>query len=167
MIGIAKDFVETEQAELDLSCVGCHMPGLRGPIANDPPGEASETRYPVRQRRNHRLMTPRDPQFLASAFRLEARMQDGRPVLVIENTTGHRVPGLTRRKLTFEARVIDDAGDVVAEARQVFDHKTFLPVEGIFELTLDEPGKVLEVEGHHEVEGMRRPMTFLKRSLSL
>jgi len=157
VIGIAQDFVDTKQSELGLSCIGCHMPGLRGPIANDDEG----TEYPIRSRRSHRLNTPRDPLFLASAFGLRAEHRDGHAVLVIENRTGHRVPGTTRRDLTFRIQVIDAHDDVVAEHEHLIDHRRYLPVDEDVEVELAESGTTLRVRGLHETEGMRRAQEFL------
>ena len=67
----------------------------------------------------------------------------------------------------FSAKVVDRYGDVVAQEVQRLDHRTFLPVEESVELALDEPGVVLEVEGRHEIDGMRRPQVFLERSFKL
>jgi hypothetical protein len=164
VIGVAEDFVETEQAALDLSCIGCHMPALRGPWAEDPEGQ---TKYPVRERRSHRLMTPRDPEFLASAFRLTASREGEQAVLSIENQAGHRVPGLTRRKLTFVVRALDAEGDMLAEKEHMLDHRRYLPVDETLRLVLEAGGTTLEVEGLHEVDGMRRPQVFLQRKLEL
>lgn len=167
VIGIAKDFADTDQAGLDQSCVGCHMPGLRGPIANHPAGQdsAGKPPYPARERRSHRLQTPRDPDFLATAFDLELRELEGRTLLVIMNTAGHRVPGTTRRKLTFIARLYDDDGDLVAEDEHVIDHRRYLPVDENVELELDGLGARLELEGRHETDGLRRYQVFLERTL--
>lgn len=163
VIGIAQDFIDSEQAELDLSCIGCHMPGLRGPVANDEEG----TDYPVRKRRSHRLNTPRDPIFLASAFGLTAKILDGRAVLSIENRAGHRVPGTTRRELTFRIQVIDRHGDVVATKEHKIDHRRYLPVEETVEVELDEAGVALRVRGRHDTDGLPRPQVFLEVELSL
>ena len=66
---------------------------------------------------------------LASAFGLRAEHRDGHAVLVIENRTGHRVPGTTRRDLTFRIQVIDAHDDVVAEHEHLIDHRRYLPVD--------------------------------------
>ena len=163
VIGVAQDFVDTKQAELGLSCIGCHMPGLRGPIANDDAG----TEYPTRRRRSHRLNTPRDPVFLATAFGLSAELRAGRAVLSIENLAGHRVPGTTRRELTFRVQVIDRHGDVVDEHEHLIDHRRFLPVEETVEVELAEGGVKLRVRGLHETDGMRRPQEFMDVELPL
>ena len=159
--GIAQDFVETEQTELGLSCIGCHMPPIQQRTANDPAGERE---YPLRRSRSHRIRTPRDPAFLRTAFRLGAERREGSTVLTVENQCGHRVPGLVGRKLTFRARLLDAAGEVVAEVDHTFDNRAYLPVEDVFELVLEGVGATLELEGLHEAPGIRPPVSFLQRS---
>lgn len=163
VIGVAKDYVETNQAEVD-TCVDCHMPAVRGPIANDPDGERD---YPERSRRSHRLESPRDPEFLARAFRLEVELEDGRPLLRIGNRAGHRIPGTTRRRIAFRARVIDAVGDVVDEKVHTVDHRRFLPVDGDVVLELERPGVRLELEVTHDTEGLRAPVVILARTFEL
>jgi len=164
VIGVADDFVESGQAEQERSCIGCHMPALRGPWAEDPEGR---TEYPERERRSHRLMTPRDPEFLASAFGLTARREGRQVVLSIENQAAHRVPGLTRRKLIFVVRAVDENGDTLAEKEHVLDHRSYLPVDETLNLVLEADAAKIEVEGRHVLEGMRRPQVFLQLTLEL
>ncbi len=162
VIGIARDFVSSDQAGLDLSCIGCHMPRLRGSVATLE-GEPS----PIRPRRSHRLETPRDPRFLARAFGLSARVEEGHALLAIENLAGHRVPGTTRRELTLRVELIDRFGDVVAVRERVFDHRHYLPVEQTVTVEFEEGGAALRVRGLHQTEGMRRPQEFLDLQLPL
>ena len=81
--------------------------------------------------------------------------------------------GFSRVRATLDGRSEDVTisapltRDIVAEAVQRLDHRTFLPVEESVELALDEPGVVLEVEGRHVIEGMRRPQVFLERDFQL
>jgi cytochrome c554/c'-like protein len=160
VIGIAQDFVDSGQAAEGRSCIECHMPELNGPIANDPAGEVT---YPDRPRRSHRLNTPRDPEFLASAFGLSVEWLEGRADLRIENLAGHRVPGTTRRQLVFEVTLVDKHGDAVASVEQVIDHRRYLPVGGTLEVPLEGQGVKLVVVGEHDTDGMARPQVFVRR----
>jgi len=172
VIGVAKDFVDTEQTELGLSCVGCHMPGLERPWANAPDvaqgaGAEADSAWPARPARSHRLMTPRDPEFLAEAFLFRAKTDDGRTVLEIENQCGHRVPGLLERSITFRAKVRDAAGGAAGAAELVIDSRAFLPVEASLELEVEAEGATLELEGWHRAPGAREPVLFLERRFAL
>jgi hypothetical protein len=163
LIGIAKDFVETEQTDLGLSCVGCHMPQIKRASANDDAG----TEYPVRAGRNHRLMTPRDPLFLRKAFVFRAAEKDGRTVLTIENACGHRVPGLLERKIHFRAKVVDDGGKEVATGELTIDNRAYLAVDDLLELAIEGTGATLELVGTHEAPGVTRPVQFLERAFDI
>ena len=163
VIGIAKDYVATDQAEVD-TCIDCHMPYTTGPIANDPDGERS---YPERRRRSHRLESPRDPEFLARAFRLElTRDEKDRISLNIGNRAGHRIPGTTRRKITFKIELFDSVGDLVEEAEHTIDHRAYLPVDDELELSLRRDGVRAEVTITHDTEGLKKPVVILSRTFA-
>ena len=163
VIGIAKDFVDTEQTELGLSCVGCHMPALRRPIANAEDGTPLE----VRRAHSHRLETPRDPEFLRSAFDIKLKALPEGAELRFENTTGHRVPGLRDRLITFKATIYEADGDVAGEAELAFDHRTFLPVEEATVLEVRGKGVRLELVGLHRPPGLKRAGKFLEETFEL
>ena len=163
VIGVAKDFVDTDQTMLGLSCVGCHMPAIERAIANDDAG----TEYPIRKGRSHRIMTPRDPLFLRKAFLFRVKVEDGRTVLSIENNCGHRVPGLLERKLHFRAKVLDESGKQVAAGELTIDNRAYLPVEENLDLVVEGTGATLELVGLHEAPGVERPVTFLERTFTL
>ncbi|MCP3916054.1 MAG: hypothetical protein GY711_10900 [bacterium] len=164
VIGIAKDFVDTDQPDLGLSCIGCHMPALEHRVANDPDGVKE---YEVRRGRSHRLMTPRDPEFLRSAFRMKAKRADGKAVLTISNETGHRVPGLMKRALVFKIKLFDAGGKLVGEAEHTIDNRSYLPVEEELAISVEGEGTSLVVIGLHEAPGFKRPMEFLDRTFEL
>lgn len=163
VIGIAKDFEDSEQSELDLSCVGCHMPGLTRPWANEPDGTPGE----ARRAHSHRLESPRDPVFLRSAFLVRARKALGATVFVIENQCGHRVPGLKERELLFELELFDAAGDRVASAQQLIDHRAYLPVEESLEIRLEAEGTRLELKVTHTPPDFERGVVFWTQSFEL
>jgi len=63
VVGIAKDFETSKQAQRGRSCIGCHMQVVeRKPAQGAPEGA---TAY---KGRSHAIQTPRDPTFLARAF---------------------------------------------------------------------------------------------------
>tara|TARA_R110002072_G_scaffold253748_10_gene412544 strand:+ start:5541 stop:6602 length:1062 start_codon:yes stop_codon:yes gene_type:complete len=163
VIGVAKDFAQTDLQEYGESCVGCHMPAVRRPWANDP---ATGDATPMRPGRSHRMQTPRDPEFLRSAFDFAIELEAEKGVLVISNTTGHRVPGLVERELRFQVELLDAEEKVKGSTEHTIDHRTFLPVEE--ELRLDVEGKrgaKIRVRAWHKAPGMRSEVRFLDRIL--
>ncbi|MFT4538799.1 MAG: hypothetical protein ACI841_003407 [Planctomycetota bacterium] len=162
VIGIARDFEDTEQQDLGLSCVGCHMPGLRRSWANDEDG----TPGPVRKSHSHRLETPRDPVFLRSAFLLSAKRDGEATVFRIENQIGHRVPGLKERKIQFDIELFDAVGDSVATAEHVIDHRAYLPVEESFEMRLEAVGSRLMMKATHTTPALSRGVVFWEREFT-
>jgi hypothetical protein len=165
VIGIAKDFVDTEQEEFGLSCVECHMPGLRRPIANREQGEEGEP-YEVRSSTSHRLMTPRDPEFLRDAFILAAKKSGDTVTFSIENKIGHRVPGLLERKIHFACEIFDDVDDSIGKQKHTIDNRAFLPVEETHNIVIGEAKKAvrLVVKGTHEAPGARKAVTFFEKT---
>ena len=175
VLGIAKDFVATQQAERGRSCVGCHLQPLERPIAEVPPGGtgdiggpgAPEPPPPARAGRSHALQTPRDPSFLARAFDLAARREPGGAVLRVANAAGHRVPGLVGREIALEAELVGADGAVVASASRTLDAGATLAADDAFELALAGEGRALRVRGRHLAPGFEAPVVFLERELAL
>ena len=163
VIGIARDYVETAQHELDHSCISCHMPGIRRPVANEEDG----TRLEPRRARSHRIEGPRDPVFLREAFRFTTASEPDASVLRLENTTGHRVPGLVDRELRFTVRLLDGSGAELGSGELRFDHRSYLPVEEQVELRLPAGGARFEIEGWHRPPTLDEAVSFWKLSLEL
>ncbi|MDA1267278.1 MAG: multiheme c-type cytochrome [Planctomycetota bacterium] len=134
VVGLARDFTTSEQADRGRSCVGCHM--APRPLPADAPADA-------RPGRSHAMQTPRDPGFLRRAFELRHVERGGESVLVIENQAGHRVPGLKGREIRF---VVSGAGQKV---ERVIDTRAHLKVDGSIEVPLGALADTLKVEGHH------------------
>jgi hypothetical protein len=153
VVGIAKDFETSGQAERGRTCVGCHMAPVEG-------GEG-------RAKRSHALQTPRDPSFLRRAFALRLEARGGKRELVIENRAGHRVPGLLGREIAFSARAVGDGG-ALGEARElVLDTRSYLPVDGEkrLELPPDAAGAAVQVAGEHRDPRGDGPIRFLDERL--
>lgn len=165
VIGIAKDYVESDQADLGSTCVSCHMPRVRRPWAE--PWKADQKPFPSRAGRSHRLNTARDPIFLASAFELTLKPSSDGATLQITNLTGHRVPGLQDRTLAFELKLLNAAGKTVEKLTRTFDYRTYLPVEGEVLVSLPGEGVRLTVRGLHTPPGAKRPQVFLEQSYDL
>ena len=109
----------------------------------------------------------RDPEFLARAFRLElSRDEDDRISLNIGNRAGHRIPGTTRRKITFKIELFDSVGDLVEEAEHTIDHRAYLPVDDELELSLRRDGVRAEVTITHDTEGLKKPVVILSRTFT-
>jgi len=162
VIGVAKDWLRSEEADGGDSCVDCHMPRVRRPWAEDP--ESGEPGA-VRRGRSHRIAGPRDPEFLRGAFYLEAAFAETEVVVGIQNLTGHRVPGLVGRELTLEVRGYDASGDEVARAERTFDHRSYLPLDREAELRLEGRDITrLEVTGTHRAPGIPKGVPFLQRT---
>ncbi|MEY2783990.1 MAG: hypothetical protein RL277_194 [Planctomycetota bacterium] len=163
VIGIARDFVETEQEKKGRSCVGCHMAPLERTIAKDA--------TTVRKGRSHELQTPRDPAFLARAFEYRARRNGDKVLVEFENVSGHRVPGLIGRVLDIDAELLDAQGASLAKGRLSIDHKQFAPVDGVLTLELEAAnaaaGAKVLLKGLHDAPGYETPQLFLERTLEL
>jgi len=157
VIGVARDFAQSKQAEKGRSCVACHMALVERRWAE---GEG----VPVRVGRSHALQTPRDPSFLRRAFGLELITLDGASALVIENLAAHRVPGLIGRVILFRARLLDDEGDEVETAELKLDERAYLPVDERRTLRFEERGTTVEVRGLHTDPRAKEAVTFLEES---
>ena len=157
VIGVAKDFTSSGQAERGRACVGCHMA---------PVERAWASGAPQRVGRSHALQTPRDPAFLRRAFELRWQTAAGENRLVIENRAGHRVPGLVGRRIDFQVEVLDPRGSIVEIVEATIDERAFLPVDGSREIPLTKPGSSLHVVGRHTDPRAEEPLTFLDERLS-
>lgn len=155
VIGIAKDFASSKQAERGRSCVGCHMAPL---------GPPDEDGHVVR---SHALQTPRDPTFLARAFAPRIETDGGKTRVVIENRAGHRVPGLIGREIRFTARLVGAGGEAVAEGELSLDARHYLPVDGSTAIELTGTGAKVVLAGDHvDPRAPGEPVRFLEVELS-
>lgn len=169
VIGIAKDFETTRQADKGLSCVGCHMAPVERSMAGGLDQEGKPWASPVRRGRSHALQTPRDPDFLANAFGLEARRSETGAELVVTNQAGHRVPGLRTRSMTFTVTGYDAAGKRVAQVEREYASDAYLPVDGISLIAVESTAdiKTLGVRAVHDWHGVDEPVTFIDERLEL
>lgn len=151
VVGIAKDFEVSKQAERGRTCVGCHM--------------ASVEREDGTESRSHALQTPRDPTFLARAFALRLEVAGGKCAVVVENRAGHRVPGLIGREIVFAAEALDAGGKVVAKGRLELDTRSFLPVDGSTRLELPAAGVGVRVTGEHHDPRSDEAVRFIEELL--
>jgi hypothetical protein len=163
VIGIAKDFADTNQAAPGKSCIGCHMQPLERSIAIDDAGKP----LPARAGRSHALQSPRDPAFLKRAFALEARERDGAVVLLVKNECGHRVPGLTAQRITLDAELFDASGTSRAKAQLVIEKRASLPVDGTLEMPLPGRGSRVVVKGTFDTPGFDQALPFLDTTLTV
>jgi hypothetical protein len=161
VIGIAKDFVETEQHQKGRSCVACHMAPVERPAAAEP----GKDPRPARPGRSHLLQTPRDPSFLARALELRAERRGSTVVLVVANACGHRVPGLIGRKLRLDAELVGADGAVTARGTLTLETKRSLPVDGVLEIQLPGAGAQVRVLGTHEAPALPREVHFLEATV--
>jgi len=157
VIGIARDFVETEQEKKGRSCVGCHMAPLERTIAKDA--------TMVRKGRSHELQTPRDPAFLALGFELELSLDPLGARLRVRNRAGHRIPGLIGRELEFAATALDAQGTELGVETLTLTTESYLPVDGEVELALPARTARVRVVGRHHDPRLEKPVTFLTREL--
>ncbi|MCY2961340.1 MAG: multiheme c-type cytochrome [Planctomycetota bacterium] len=163
VIGIAKDFVDTDQAARGRSCVACHMAPVERPAAS----EDGKPALPARAGRSHALQTPRDPSFLARAFELAAERRGDKVVVRITNACGHRVPGRIGRVLTLEAELLDAAGKVVARGSVAIETKKSLAADATLEIELAGQGQAVRVVGRHAAPALPDDVLFLDRRLAL
>ena len=160
VVGIAKDFESSRQAERGRSCIGCHMQSLeRQPARTAPEGAA-----PYRGR-SHAIQTPRDPSFLARAFEITLAIDGKRSVITLKNRAGHRVPGLIGREIQFRAEVLDAQGQKLASGELDFDAERYLPVDQSAQLPLAAVGAKVRIVGLHRDPRADAPVRFLEREL--
>lgn len=163
VIGIAKDFVDTDQSAKQRSCVGCHMQAIERSIATD------DDKKPLAARagRSHALQSPRDPAFLKRAFSLEAKARDGAVVVIVKNECGHRVPGLSAQRIALDAELFDAKGKSVAKGELVIEKRASLPVDGALEIPLAGNGVRVVVKGTFDTPGFEKPTAFLDVTLAI
>ncbi|MEO2094741.1 MAG: multiheme c-type cytochrome [bacterium] len=168
VIGIARDFEDQALASRGLSCVGCHMaPVERSMAIDDITGEP----LPPRKGRSHLLQTPRDPHFLAQAFRLAVERTSGGALFSIHNRAGHRIPGIENRRLVFEVELLDERGKVLVEGQLLVTRREFLPFDSHRSLALEAPSKTkathLRLHATHDAPAYKRPVLFLEAVLEI
>ncbi len=157
VIGIAKDFVESNQAAKGRSCVECHMAPVERPAAV----EVGKPALPARLGRSHALQTPRDPEFLARAFEITVERRGEKTVVVLTNASSHRMPGRVGRIFRFEAELLDAQGAVVATTKHAIETRFSLPAEGTRELVLAGIGTSVRLVGTHEAPALPDDVKFL------
>jgi hypothetical protein len=160
VVGIAKDFPESRAAKEGGSCVGCHMRALERPWANAADGSADPA-VPARTGRSHALQTPRDPAFLRQAFALSYKVEGGATTVTVKNRTGHRVPGLQGRTLTFRFEALK-GGAAAAKGELVLDVRTYLPVDGERTVSLSAAAEGVRVRAEHVDPRASAPVVFLE-----
>ena len=160
VIGVAKDFDSSRQAERGKSCLGCHAHEVeRAPSRGAAEGAVA------RRVRSHALQTPRDPAFLRRAFDPALRVDGDRAVVLIRNRAGHRVPGLVGRTIVLEAQARDAAGNVLARKSIEIDTRRYLPVDGEVEIPLEKAGVEVRLVGRHHDPRAEDPVVFLETVL--
>jgi hypothetical protein len=165
VIGIAKDFEEGALASTGLTCVGCHMAPVERSMAID---DYTGAPLPPRAGRSHALQTPRDPAFLAQAFRLEVERTERGALLRVHNRAGHRVPGLEDRRIVFTVELLDASSEVLATAELVVSRREYIPFGEFSELGLEgSGGERLRVRATHDSASLESPVTILERELEL
>ena len=157
VIGVAKDFEVAGLAGSGETCVGCHMTPVTRSIATDD----DDLPLPPRSGRSHRLLGPRDPDFLATGFGRRLITREDGATLVFTSTSGHRVPGLKGRKLVFRATLEDASGNSVAEGELSIDTRSALRLGAEKQLRLDGQGVRVHLEGWHHAPGFEEPVRFL------
>lgn len=163
VIGIAKDFVDTDQAAKGRSCVGCHMAPVTRPAAS----EEGQPALAARAGRSHALQTPRDPSFLARAFEIAAERRGDKVVVRIANACGHRVPGRIGRVITVAAELLDADGRTVAKGSHAFETKRSLAADASVEIELAGTGAAVRVRGTHEAPALPETVEFLDAKLAV
>jgi len=165
VVGVAKDFEQSKQAERGRSCVGCHCATVELEFTRDTTQPAAATPAAKRTGRSHLLQTPRDPSFLRQALRFELLEEQGATVVVVHNRAGHRVPGLTGRKLTLEFRALAADGKELARKSLVIDVGQYLPVDGQRKLALGVAAAEVRVRGLHEEPRAVEAVVFVDETL--
>jgi nitrate/TMAO reductase-like tetraheme cytochrome c subunit len=162
VIGIAKDFESSKQAERGRSCVGCHMAQVERRWATAKEGAEQP---PLRTGRSHAIQTPRDPTFLRRAFELSVRTEGKTTFVTLANQAGHRVPGLVGRSIEFEARVLGANGEELGRGTLTLDERSYLPVDGKLEIEVAAAGAEVSVVGKHHDPRVSEPVMFLEERL--
>ena len=136
------------------SCVECHMPVIERHLAvsivtGKPVGEKRVTR-------DHRVLGPRDPEFCRTAFKLAARAERGRDlVITIGNGAGHRIPGLKLRQFAVSISQLGPTGEQLATHEVIISHENEIKVLETREFRFDlaDGASRAEVRIHHVFQG--------------
>ena len=169
VIGVAKDYQVTDQANKGLSCVGCHYAPVKRSHAKGTDAAGQPWAAPVREGRSHALQTPRDPYYLALAFGLTAKRTEVGAELVIKNQAAHRVPGLRNRSMTFRVTARDADGQAIGQTEHMIASDNYLPVDEAHTVTVRYQGQAttLSIRATHEWEGIDEPVVFINQDLEL
>ncbi len=157
VIGVAKDFEVSRQAERGRSCVGCHLALVE---------RASAAGGVPRRVRSHALQTPRDPSFLRRAFELSLVRDGAGGRVVVSNRAGHRVPGLIGREIRLAAEALAEDGSVLERGSLTIDTRMHLPVDGQLSIPLARLGDAVRVVGQHLDPRAELPVQFLDERLT-
>jgi nitrate/TMAO reductase-like tetraheme cytochrome c subunit len=117
VLRLAKTFEDSGLRKEGKSCIGCHMPEVERPIAIQV--ATGKPAGPARKGRSHRINTPEDPKFLATAFSWSVAEQDGELVFTVQNEAGHQIPGLTLRTFKIRFQPLDDGGKPAGEGGEI------------------------------------------------
>jgi hypothetical protein len=167
VVGLAKDFEQSKQAERGRSCVGCHCaqveleftahPGRRGRRRACRPASAAAA-APLADSARSEL----------PAARLRARAAPGqghqRPWL-IKNQAGQPRARLIGRKLSFDVHAFDASGKELCAKKLLVDSASYLPVDGSRELPLGVQAAEVRVTGVHDEPRADAAVTFLEQTL--
>lgn len=169
VIGIAKGYELTDQADKGLSCIGCHFAPVERAHAEGTTPQGEPWSAPVRKGRSHALQTPRDPYYLSLAFGLTAAATDRGATLTIKNQAAHRVPGLRTRSMTFRATAYDAAGAAIGESEHRVASDDFLDIDDAVAVPVQFVGSAarFRVRAWHAWEGVEEPLLFVDRDLEL
>jgi hypothetical protein len=151
VIGIAKDFDESGAA-----CVDCHMAEVERTLADGVQKRAG---------RSHALQTPRDPSFLARAFALRLVRREAQVFAQIENTAGHRLPGLIDRSFEFELSSFDAAEQPLGVSSARISTRSSLDAKALLEIELPALTTQLRVSARHIDPRQEEPLVFLQLEL--
>ncbi|MEY2980718.1 MAG: hypothetical protein RL562_945 [Planctomycetota bacterium] len=166
VLPLGRDFREADLGSRGKSCVGCHMPSVRRPIANDP--NTGSPSGPERRGRSHALRGPSDPDFAASAFKVVARPDGDRIELAVGNRAGHRIPGLESRRFEFAVIQRDEAGAEVGRSTVTFDAENPLRAAETRRFRFPKSDRAVRVDilGSH-VHGSSPPTIFQREDVAL
>src|SRR5690606_41116084 len=115
---------------------------------------------PERRGRSHAPRSPSDPEFAASAFRVDVRRAAEAVELAIGNRAGHRVPGLVGRRFPFRLRVVSDGGETLAEHTVTISAENWLAVRETrrFRFPLPPAAAAVELTVEHRLHNDSRPI---------
>ncbi len=165
VLKVVKDFEGSGLAAKGESCIGCHMTEVERHIAVNALGNPIGQK---RKGRSHRILGPRDPEFLASAFKLQSK-RNGKDIdVIVENKAGHKVPALTLRRFVFHVRQLDKNGAELAKGKFELHHENLLKVteKRHFPFPFKQGTHKVEIRAEHVFEG-QVVAEFLKKVLNL